>query len=154
MKLSELKEFKNVIAPNFQVPKVRPEKMGVDLKWELRTPCKSCPYRKDVEPGMWHRSEFESLLAHDKNEMEGFTFGCHKYRERPKSEFRYCAGWLMDQHERGMPSIQLRLAAMQGGKVVRDCLDSLHDDGNELYGSIEEMCEANHVYPKDAQLKL
>ena len=102
---------------------------------------------------MWHRSEFQSLLANDADEMNGRTFSCHKYRLRPKDEWEFCAGWLLDQLGRGMPSIRLRIACSGNHEAAKNCFDGLTDGGHELWPTIEEMCAANGVAPEDAKLK-
>jgi len=113
------------------------------MRWDIREPCPSCPYRKDVPVGTWNRTEFENLLASDEDPMRGGIFGCHKYRHRPKEERRPCVGWFLDQQRRGMPSIQLRLAGMFGGQEAIDFNNEANDGGHEIYSSIAEMCEAN-----------
>jgi uncharacterized protein DUF6283 len=116
------------------------------MRSDLREPCKSCPYRRDAPLGLWHRSEFENLLAHDANELHGAMFGCHKDRERPPEERRFCVGWLLDQKRRGLPSIQLRLQLRVGGdEALARALDEITDGGNELYPSVRAMCLANGV---------
>jgi hypothetical protein len=113
------------------------------MLWDIREPCASCPYRKDVPVETWHRSEFEGVMANAQDEMRGAVFGCHKYRNRPKEEHRPCVGWFLDQKANGMPSIQLRLLGMTGGAEAVEFLKEAHDGGHDLYSSIEEMCEAN-----------
>jgi hypothetical protein len=112
------------------------------MKWTTRKPCASCPYRKDVPIGTWHRSELENLLANDKDEMHGNLFACHKFRHRPKEEHDACAGWVLDQKERGLPSIRFRLALMTNDDAVR-MLEEVTDGGHPLHESLRAMCEAN-----------
>lgn len=114
------------------------------MKLETKSPCASCPYRKDAQLKLWHRSEFENLLAQDQNEVMGGIFACHKYRHRPAEEQNFCAGWLLDQKRRRYPSIQLRLTFSVMG-VTADQLDEITDGGHELYPSVKAMCLANGV---------
>lgn len=116
------------------------------MKWDNREPCASCPYRKDVPRETWHRSEFENLLANDADTMDGGTFGCHKYRHRPKEELRLCVGWFLDQHRRGYPSIRLRVLGMVGGDEAQTFSLEVNDGGFDLYETLEEMCAANDAH--------
>lgn len=57
-------------------------------------PCASCPYRKDVPSGIWHRDEYEKLLTYDGDIPEQLmkgglaTFLCHQ------RDGHLCAGWV------------------------------------------------------------
>jgi hypothetical protein len=104
-------------------------------------PCGSCPYRRDVPVDTWDACEFERVLEHDRNEVGGSVFGCHKFRLRPK-EADVCAGWFLDQQKRGYPSIRLRMLLMKCTEEPK-----VTDGGHPLYESIEEMCAANGVEP-------
>jgi hypothetical protein len=112
------------------------------MKWTARKPCASCPYRKDVPIGTWHRSEFENLLANDADEMNGSLFGCHKYRHRPPEEHEACVGWVLDQKARGIPAIRLRMALMTNEEAVT-LLQEATDGGHPLHASLHAMCFAN-----------
>jgi hypothetical protein len=113
------------------------------MKWDRTAPCASCPYRKDAPIGLWHRSEFENLVAQDANEYGGALFGCHEFRKKPRSEHRPCAGWLLDQKRRHVPSIQLRLVLITN-ESARRCFEAVAPPkGVRLYGTIAEMCAAN-----------
>ncbi len=58
-----------------------------------KTPCASCPYRKDVPSGVWEASEYEKLRGYDgridEQAMAGATglFLCHQ------ADGQLCAGW-------------------------------------------------------------
>ena len=109
------------------------------MKFDTTEPCGSCPYRRDAKLGLWHPSEFENLARTEREQM-GAIFGCHAtIKQKPPS---VCAGWLINQRERGVPSIALRLTLMRNKEAV-DCLEKVNDGGHELYDSIEEMIEAN-----------
>ena len=111
------------------------------MKWDTREPCQSCPYRKDVRTQYWAKEEYEGLLKADAEPVMGAVFGCHQTRKHEKPSI--CGGWLLDQKNRGLPSIQLRLSLIRNKEAV-DCLDQVSDGGHELYGSIAEMVEANY----------
>lgn len=112
------------------------------MKWDIREPCRSCPYRKDAPLGMWHPDEFHNLRRATSDTIMGGVFGCHKYRHRPQEERQACAGYLITQRRDGVPSIQLRMKVIQDDEALA-CLEAVSDGGHELYESIEEMCEAN-----------
>ena len=111
------------------------------MKCEIRQPCKSCPYRRDVRLGFWQGIEFKDLLAHDSNQF-GNMFGCHEGNKKPVEDRDFCAGWVLDQKRRGIPNLQFRLAVIQDSKVGT-MLNEITDGGHELYDSIREMAEAN-----------
>jgi hypothetical protein len=115
------------------------------MLFETKKPCASCPYRKDATPGMWDPYEFQNLKRQDRNELGGAMFGCHKFRNKPETA-SVCAGWFLDQKNRGFPSIQLRLY-MITKKLTEEQIDSVTDGGHELYSSIDEMCEAQEDVP-------
>ena len=111
------------------------------MKWDLREPCGSCPYRRDAKLGLWHPSEFENLLEAEERPL-GATFGCHGTIKH--DEPSVCIGWLLDQKRRDLPSIALRIRLAESPAAV-DCLKEASDGGHELYESIEEMVEANEA---------
>lgn len=116
-----------------------------------RTPCKSCPYRKDVRVGFWDKVEFKNLLAQDADELNGSIFGCHEDRKKPDEDRRLCIGWVLDQKRRNVPSIRLRLMlARQGDKGLGDLMADASDGGVALYPTLKTMCRANGVRPKKA----
>lgn len=118
------------------------------MKADAREPCKTCPYRKDVPPKTWHRSEFENLLRQDANEAAGATFGCHQTNRMPRDSQSLCIGWLLDQRERNCPSIQLRLLLMKDDAAAVQMEESHPPTGVDLYPSINAMCRANGVRPR------
>jgi hypothetical protein len=111
------------------------------MKWDTKQPCESCPYRRDSKLKFWCESEFESLLANDASPILGHMFGCHGTRKNENPSI--CAGWLLDQIDRGLPSIMLRMSIIHSEEAVK-LLDEVTDGGYELYSSIEEMVRANY----------
>jgi hypothetical protein len=97
-------------------------------------PCKSCPYRKDAPLALWDKSEFDSLLVEDKMQF-GKTFKCHK------NDGSCCKGWLINQENRGLPNINLRMQLFKAG-ITREYLESLTCKV-PMFETIEEMAEAN-----------
>lgn len=106
-----------------------------------RSPCGNCPYRKDSPRGLWHPDEFKKLVASDRAVL-GSLFLCHKQTGH------VCVGWLLNQRERNLPSLALRLALISGraeAGELAEILRSASDGGHELFESIEDMCSANGV---------
>lgn len=100
-----------------------------------KSPCSSCPYRKDAPLQLWDKYEFEKLLKEDK-EMFGGTYKCHK------NNGSCCKGWLMNQDSRNFPNLNLRIQLSKHG-IARQYLDSLKSKA-PLFESIEKMCVANY----------
>ena len=111
------------------------------MKWDLREPCKSCPYRRDTRVGFWHPEEFDNLQAKDRDPI-GSVFGCHGTIKH--ADPSVCIGWLLDQKRRGLPSLVLRVRLAQDAEA-RGCHEEATDGGHALYDSIEEMVAANEV---------
>lgn len=114
------------------------------MKWAQDTPCKTCPYRRDVAIGTWHPLEFAKLLGEDRSEL-GAVYQCHVTRRLPEAERDVCAGWLLDQKRRDAPSIMLRMQLRKADAAA--LYNRIHAGGVELYASIEAMCRANGVRP-------
>ena len=59
-----------------------------------KTPCPSCPYRRDVPSGIWDASEYDKLPGYDGDVPDQLTAGafglfhCHSQQEN------LCAGWV------------------------------------------------------------
>lgn len=105
-----------------------------DMKFKTKTPCGTCPYRKDVPLSYWDRAEFEKLAATEKDYM-GVVYGCHK------KNGNVCVGWLIMQEKNGLPSIALRLALLKNG-VTKEYLESL-SCSSEMFDTTEEMIQTN-----------
>lgn len=118
------------------------------MNFEMREPCKTCPYRTDVPAGTWHWSEFENLLQQDAYELGGSTFACHMHGKLPKDQRGFCIGWLLDQRQRNVPSIQLRLTLCVSTEAAQQLEEARSPVGVKMYGSIAAMCRANGVRAK------
>lgn len=110
------------------------------------TPCENCPYRIDAPRGYWHPEEFESVLAAEEREFGGI-FACHKHKILPEEKRGLCAGWLLDQKRRNLPSIMLRIKLGSDPSML-DAFEKVSDGGHAMFDSIESMCIANGVRPK------
>lgn len=97
-------------------------------------PCSNCPYRTDAPTKHWHKSEFETLIESETDQL-GRVYGCHK------NNGSVCVGWLMKQDENNLPSISLRLA-LSRHNITRTYMDSLHSP-EPLFKSVAEMIKAN-----------
>jgi Family of unknown function (DUF6283) len=111
-------------------------------------PCAKCPYRKDAPLELWSPEEFQNVLEQDKA-MVGHVFGCHKHIKRKLAgeATPLCAGWVLDQLKRDLPSIALRLLIAKSDNPQQsfDQLQSVSSDGLDMYETIEDMCAANGV---------
>lgn len=119
------------------------------MNTSAREPCACCPYRKDAPLRHWDRSEFVRLLAADADPVNGAVYGCHNHAKVAPAERGVCVGWLIDQRERGVPSIKLRLKlAFGGADATAQFNEARPPEGVELYPSIKAMCRANGVRPR------
>jgi hypothetical protein len=114
-----------------------------DAPAHMTTPCENCPYRRDALRRLWHRSEFEGLLDAETAPL-GRTYACHKQASLSAAERGFCAGWLLDQKRRGLPSIALRLVLLRDPTAVV-ALDAVNDGGHPMFRTIRAMCRANGV---------
>lgn len=106
-------------------------------------PCDNCPYRKDSPRRHWSAQEFRDLMAAEEAPF-GSLYACHKEIEIPISERGFCAGWLLDQKKRNLPSIRLRLILLQDPSAVL-AHQNVSDGGHEMFASVKAMCRANGV---------
>lgn len=111
---------------------------GAKTKFCKTTPCANCPYRKDAPLALWSVDEFKALLDSDKDTI-GTVYQCHK------KDGNVCVGWLINQNNRRLPSIALRLQ-LSKQNITREYLDQLHCK-TPMFDTIEEMCQAN--FPDD-----
>lgn len=112
-----------------------------------RSPCSTCPFRKDAELGYWDESHFRSLLdsqTHHEAGRMGSLFFCHKHAALPAESRGFCAGWLLSQKADGVSSIALRLRLIdrQSNAALR-AYEKVTTAGLELFASVEAMCSAN-----------
>lgn len=110
--------------------------------WAQTKPCEACPYRKDAPRGIWSAEEFRNLEAQDRNQYGGSTFGCHLGAGKPAAERQPCAGWLIDQKRRGVPSIQLRMVIITNPDAAA-LFARIDENTVGLYPSIAAMVKAN-----------
>lgn len=97
-------------------------------------PCNNCPYRLDAPLQHWSIAEFVDLIDSDSSTY-GKVYGCHK------NDGHVCVGWLMDQDNRNLPSIALRIS-LSSNNVSRQYLSKLNCKTG-LFKSIRQMCIAN-----------
>jgi len=85
------------------------------MKFNLTSPCKDCPFRKDCLPG-WLGRERATEIAAD-CVIGDFSFACHKTTFGEAPEESQCAGaMIMVEKERGsvVANLFLRLAVRFG----------------------------------------
>lgn len=77
--------------------KIESEITHKELAWDLKTPCKDCPFRKDVEPHPGVAQELELYFA--KILIGEFVHTCHKtdsrsdgYEKGYSGKIQHCAG--------------------------------------------------------------
>lgn len=107
------------------------------------SPCSTCPYRRDAPIGHWAPEEFRDLLASERTKL-GAVYACHGHVKIDPRERGMCAGWLLDQKRRGIPSIMLRLALIRDPEAG-PAIEAVNDGGHDLYPSLAAMCRANGV---------
>lgn len=112
----------------------------------MKRPCENCPYRIDAPRKLWHRTEFENVLAAEVSDL-GTIFSCHKEVALPPEKRGFCAGWLLDQKKRAVPSIALRLSLMKDADSG-PALDAVNGKGLRLFKTVEAMCAANGIGQK------
>lgn len=104
-----------------------------------KTPCATCPFRTDAPVGMWHPDEYQKLIDAESDYM-GIIFSCHKHRRAKKRGM--CAGWLLDQKARNVPSIALRLKLTTDKEALQAYKD-VSAKGVSLYSSVFAMARIN-----------
>jgi uncharacterized protein DUF6283 len=109
----------------------------------MTRPCENCPYRMDAPRRLWHRSEFEGLLEAERSEF-GRIYACHKQASLPSRERGFCAGWLLDQKNRGIPYLVLRIE-LSANAVNVAALEAVNADGLKMFRTVKAMCRANGV---------
>lgn len=111
------------------------------MNTDRRSPCVSCPYRKDARLAFWHAEHFKKLLSDDK-EMFGPLYQCHEDGKKPNEERGLCVGWMLDQRRRNVPALLLRLKLMDDPALATQ-LEAVTDGGASLFPTVERMCLAN-----------
>ena len=107
------------------------------------SPCANCPYRVDAPRRHWDRSEFRKLLASEGTEL-GVVYACHNHARVAPKDRGMCAGWLLDQKNRGIPSIRLRLV-LSRNEPAREAFALVSSGGHKLFRTVKSMCRANGV---------
>jgi hypothetical protein len=79
-----------------------------------KTPCASCPYRRDVPSGVWAADEYDVLPDYDgppvlqaASEHGMNLFGCHQ------ADGKLCAGWVGHREDPG-DLLAVRLGVVRG----------------------------------------
>jgi hypothetical protein len=124
-----------------------------DLRWDLRVPCESCPFRKDVPK---HEGVAKALLEYaDQVKERRFAHTCHKTDplsdyDSPKGALQHCAGaavLLLRENLAGRAPLQLAMSeAIRTGKF--DIL-SLRDD-RHVFASLRAMGRSYLPFIKQA----
>ncbi len=107
------------------------------------SPCAKCPYRKDAPLKLWDRIEFEQLLKTEDSQF-GVVYACHNHKRHLPGDRGMCAGWLLNQKKRDVPSLMLRIE-LNTNEVSFAAFKKVHDGGHKLFRTVESMCRANGV---------
>ena len=98
-----------------------------------RTPCSTCPFRRDTPPGIWAAEEYRKLPAYDPDASlipELSVFHCHQ--ENATGVPTVCRGWLACF---GWDIVAIRLAVARGTipaeEVSAQCSVPLYSSGAE-----------------------
>lgn len=95
--------------------------MSVPTACPAKSPCGSCPYRRDVPSGVWAEEEYAKLPPYDAKstgDQPAAAFFCHQ------QDGRLCAGWVAT-HDMA-ENLGLRLLAATGA-VAGDEIDAILD---------------------------
>lgn len=114
---------------------------GGDKMLHRKSPCQTCPWRKDAEPGAFPPDAFRHS-ARTAEDGAFNTFSCH---ESGKKAPATCAGFLLANSAHNM---SVRFAIMAGRFNPRNVKAA----GVKLYGSYKEMAVANGVPADDPAL--
>ena len=83
----------------------------------------------------------QGIEASETSPFERKTFGCHQDRHKEPKEVEPCVGWLLNQRERGTPSIALRLLLLREPEATAQFDES--ESGGELYDTVDELVRVN-----------
>lgn len=99
-----------------------------------KTPCESCPYRRDCPSGVWHETEYLKLAEYDKetSEQPQAIFCCHT-----SGKGTVCRGWL----EVHPDSLAVRLGIIFG-TLPSDLFAKFKPCGVKLFESGTAACRA------------
>lgn len=91
-----------------------------------KTPCASCPYRKNVPSGVWHEEEYAKLPPYDAEtgEQPLMPFMCHQ------QDGCVCSGWLGYGDPQDLLAVRLGIAF---GHLDPSCAD--YSTAVELHAS-------------------
>lgn len=108
-------------------------------------PCVTCPYRKDVEPGIWHPEEYKKLAAYDleTGQQPIGVFQCHQKHITGKAEI--CRGWF-DAIDR-QNSLALRIAAFS--RLIDPRIVGLKKSPVPVFSSGREAAEHGTLPPEE-----
>jgi hypothetical protein len=91
-----------------------------EIREPAKSPCGSCPYRKDVPSGVWSPEEYSKLPEYDKStgEQPLGTFLCHQ------ADGRVCAGWAACHDMENTLAVRLGVVM---GHISEEVADALVD---------------------------
>lgn len=89
-----------------------------------KDPCKTCPYRTDVPPGVWSANDYAKLPPYDQPTplQPGGVFLCHLHALNTTP--RVCAGWVACHDMDHNLSVRLALASKD---MTGDVAEAIYD---------------------------
>lgn len=106
------------------------------MNFDLKTPCKDCPFRPSVQfslaPG--RRRDIAESLKDDHN-----VFPCHKTAHRHKKNRQHCAGAMLLLFKEGRTNIMMRIAMMRG-KLNPEQMKPTDD----IYPTLDDFAKDEH----------
>lgn len=99
-----------------------------------KAPCKSCPYRRDVPSGVWHRKEYDKLPDYDGEIGDQVQSGAFALFDCHQKDQNLCAGWVGTHGAREL--LAMRLHADKVHPSVWD-----YESPVPLFASGQEACD-------------
>lgn len=110
------------------------------MKFDLKTPCKSCPFKTRTIPYITtERAEEISVAVMNDN-----TFTCHKTLDLPENKHQHCAGTMLFLEKQNRPNQMMRIAERFGDYKHKEL-----DTSVSVYDSPEDMVRAVGIWNGD-----
>ena len=126
-----------------------------------KTPCATCPYRRDVPSGVWDASEYEKLPAYDGTTGEQAHAGAWGLFMCHQQDGCLCSGWVATIDKRENLALRLhgnevdfgavldystRVPLFESGQEARDHgLRDLEDPGEGAQRAIDKLVRAREA---------
>lgn len=78
------------------------------MKFDLKTPCKDCPFIKDSSTNLTlSEGRIDGIVEDIRN---GMSFTCHKTLDKPDNEQQHCGGAMIFLERENRPNQMMRIA--------------------------------------------